>query len=148
MEKKTLNKLLENALKTDCIQIIYELLKLNPEGEELINDWYEKNDQKRKEEAQDAEFINLWDERILPTVMAFNEYGGGDYREEDDAIFLLWELSKMGKEKNISWNARKMVMDSMMEQYAIGNSGFEDMLYEIVSGFCDTEEEIVYFEEL
>ena len=92
MEKKTLNKLLENALKTDCIQIIYELLKLNPEGEELINDWYEKNDQKRKEEAQDAEFINLWDERILPTVMAFNEYGGGDYREEDDAIFILWEL--------------------------------------------------------
>ena len=80
--------------------------------------------------------------------MAFNEYGGGDYREEDDAIFLLWELSKMGKEKNISWNARKMVMDSMMEQYAIGNSGFEDMLYEIASGFCDTEEEIVYFEEL
>ena len=148
MEKKTLNKLLENALKTDCIQIIYELLKLNPEGEELINDWYEKNDQKRKEEAQDAEFINLSDERILPTVMAFNEYGGGDYREEDDAIFLLWELSKMGKEKNISWNARKMVMDSMMEQYAIGNSGFEDMLYEIASGFCDTEEEIVYFEEL
>lgn len=148
MEKKTLNKLLENALKTDCIQIIYELLKLNPEGVELINDWYEKNDQKRKEEAQDAEFINLWDERILPTVMVFNEYGGGDYREEDDAIFLLWELSKMGKEKNISWNARKMVMDSMMEQYAIGNSGFEDMLYEIASGFCDTEEEIEYFEEL
>lgn len=148
MEKKTLNKLLENALKTDCIQIIYELLKLNPEGEELINDWYEKNDQKRKEEAQDAEFINLRDERILPTVMVFNEYGGGDYREEDDAIFLLWELSKMGKEKNISWNARKMVMDSMMEQYAIGNSGFEDMLYEIASGFCDTEEEIEYFEEL
>ena len=148
MKKKTLNKLLENALKTDCIQIIYELLKLNPEGEELINDWYEKNDQKRKEEAQDAEFINLWDERILPTVMVFNEYGGGDYREEDDAIFLLWELSKMGKEKNISWNARKMVMDSMMEQYAIGNSGFEDMLYEIASGFCDTEEEIEYFEEL
>lgn len=148
MEKKTLNKLLENALKTDCIQIIYELLKLNPEGEELINDWYEKNDQKRKEEAQDAEFINLWDERILPTVMVFNEYGGGDYREEDDAIFLLWELSKMGKEKNISWNARKMVMDSMMEQYAIGNSGFEDMLYEIASGFCNTEEEIEYFEEL
>lgn len=148
MEKKTLTKLLDNALKSDCIQIIYELLKLNQEGEEIINDWYEKNDQKRKEEAQDAEFIKLWDERILPTVMEFNEYGGGDYGEEDDVIFLLWELSKMGKEKNISWNARKMVMDSMMEQYAIGNSGFEDMLYEIASGFCESEEEIEYFEEL
>lgn len=148
MEKKTLTKLLDNALKSDCIQIIYELLKLNQEGEEIINDWYEKNNQKRKEEAQDAEFINLWDERILPIVMEFNEYGGGDYEEEDDAIFLLWELSKMGKEKNISWNARKMVMDSMMEQYAIGNSGLEDMLYEIASGFCESEEEIECFEEL
>ena len=148
MEKKTLTKLLDNALKSDCIQIIYELLKLNQEGEEIINDWYEKNNQKRKEEAQDAEFIKLWDERILPTVMEFNEYGGGDYGEEDDVIFQLWELSKMGKEKNISRNARKMVMDSMMEQYAIGNSGLEDMLYEIASGFCESEEEIENYEEL
>lgn len=148
MNKKALNSLLENAWKSDCIEMIYELLKLNPEGEKILHDWYKNNDQKRKEEAQDAEFINLWDNRILPTVMEFNEYGGCYYGEDTEVISLLWNLSKMSKEKKISWNARKIVIDSMMEQYAIGNSGLEDMLYEIAEGFCDTEEEIEYFEEL
>lgn len=69
---------------------------------------------------------------------------GGAYSDEDEAADAMWKMNEIVTKYDISWEVRVAILDEMMEEFNIGNSGFEDMLIDIASVFCQTDEEKRY----
>jgi len=74
-----------------------------------------------------------------------NMYGGcSDHEEEDayDEMSIMEEL--IDKNKNISWEVRKEVLDELLEQIAEGNSSFTDYMVDVSVKLCSGKEEQIY----
>lgn len=143
MDKKTVSKMLEGATKKDFMEIISSMSVYSVEAEKVIIDWCKRNNKKNKKQAIEIELGNLW-MKARNVISEFNEYGGGPYSDEEDAVDNLWRMEEIVKKQNISWDVRVSVLDEMLEQFYIGNSGFDDMLIDIAASFCKTKEEKRY----
>lgn len=102
-----------------------------------------REDEMDKKLAIEIELGNLWME-AREVISEFNAYGGGSYSDEEDAADDLWKMDEIVKKQNISWDVRVRILDEMLEQFYVGNSGFDDMLIDIATSFCKTKEEKRY----
>ena len=143
MDKKTVNRMLEGATKQDFIEIISNMSVFSTSAEQIILDWCKRNNEKNKMHAIEIELNNLW-MKAREIISEFNTYGGGPDSDEDDAVDYLWRIESHVKKQKVSWNVRVRILDEMLEEFNIGNSGFNDLLIDIASSLCKTKEEKMY----
>ena len=143
MDKKMVNKMLEGATKQDFIEIISNMSVFSTDAEQIIIDWCKRNNEKNKMHAIEIELNNLW-MKAREVISEFNAYGGGPDSDEDDAVDYLWRIESHVKKQKVSWDVRVRILDEMLEEFNIGNSGFDDLLIDIASSLCKTKEEKMY----
>lgn len=143
MDKKTVDKMLENADRKDLIDIIVRMSKNSPKAEMVIIDWCKGNNEKYRKKAIEAELEKLWEE-ARAVISEFNEYGGGPDSDEEEAGDKLWKMDEIVKTNDISWENRVVILDEMLEEFRIGNSGFDDLLIDVASSFCKSADEKRY----
>lgn len=143
MDKQTVNEMLENADRDDLIGLIAKLTDMGGEAERAVTDWCRKHNKKNRERAIEIELGNLWRE-ARAVISEFNEYGGGPESDEEDACDNLWAMDTIVREHRLSWEIRREIVDEMLEEFYVGNSGFDDVLMEVADSFCSSDEEKRY----
>ena len=73
-------------------------------------------------------------------ISNFNEYGGGPDSEEEDAYDSLEKMAEIVETNDIPWKSRAVILDELLEEFHIGNSGFEDILIDVADSFCQSKE--------
>lgn len=77
-------------------------------------------------------------------IAEFDCYGGGSEREEETACKELDKMVELLKAHEVSWAARREVLDEMLSFVASDNSGFTDCLVDTALDMCATREEKLY----
>lgn len=147
MDKKTVDKMLESADRKDLIEIISKISKGNYKAEEVIIDWCKRNNKKYQKKAIEIELDKFW-KQAGTIISEFNQYGGGPDSEDEQACDNLWKMEKIVTTYDISWEQRREILDGMLEELNIGNSGFDDILIEVSEAFCQNEEETRYLADV
>lgn len=147
MDKNTIRKMLENAEKEDFLDIISNMSQANHKAEKVILDWCKSNNKNQQKRAAEMELENLWRE-ARSIISEFNEYGGGPDSEMEDACDNLWKMDEVVNQYDISWETRVVILDEMLEEFNIGNSGFDDILIEIADAFCKNTDENRYLADV
>lgn len=143
MDKKTAEEMLKDVSRKDLVSMIVKMTACSREAENILIDWGRKNLKTKKELVYETELKSLWDE-AQEIVSEFNEYGGGPRMRKRPFLDNLWNMSDIVKEHSISWDVRRTILDEMLYELRLGNSGFDDQLIEIAEDFCQTEDEIRY----
>ena len=143
MEKKKVSELLKNADRETFIDIIAKMSEHGPESEKVIKDWHKRNSEKYHKKAVAGELEECWEE-ARAVISEFNEYGGGPESDEEEACDHLWRMDELVKEHDIDWEDRVEILDEMLEEFYEGNSGFDDILIDVASSFCKSEQEQRY----
>lgn len=143
MDKKKAQEILKGASQKELIGIICKMTACSREAEKILLSWGSRHADTKKELVYEAELQSLWDE-AQEIISEFNEYGGGPDDEEETAADDLLRMSEIVKEHQIPWEIRKEILDGMLYEFAMGNSGFDDLLADISEDFCQTKEEIRY----
>lgn len=146
MDKKVVNEMLENAGRDDLMGLIAKMTDTGYKAEKIVTDWCRKHNKKNQEKAIEIELKNLWRE-AQAVISEFNEYGGGPESDEDDAYSNLREMDRIVQEHRLSWESRREILDEMLEEFYVGNSGFDDILIEVADSFCSSDEERRYLAE-
>lgn len=143
MDIQTASKLLKNTKREDLVKIISKLSEYSNEANECLLSYCRKNCEKEKNIVIQEQIQHYWDvaERIIDEA---NEYGGTSYKKEDEAYDALNEIYELAKKNETPWQFRQRIVDDMMEQFCIGNSGFEDALIDDCMELCRTKEEKLY----
>lgn len=89
------------------------------------------------------ELENYWRE-ARAVIRQFNDYGGGPEEDDEYASDNLWKMDEIVNKNDISWKVRAAILDEMLEEFNIGNSGFDDLLIDVASSFCISEQEKRY----
>lgn len=147
MDKNTVSVMLENAGTEDLLEIISKISQDSHKAEKIILDWCKSNNKKYQKKAIDMELKNIWND-ARSIISEFNEYGGGPDSDESDACDCLWRMDEMVNNYDISWEIRVAILDEMLEEFNIGNSGFEDILIDVASSFCKNAEERRYLADV
>lgn len=77
-------------------------------------------------------------------ISDFNEYGGGNEKDEDKAYELLDNISIILNEEELPKNIKAKLLDDIFQEYNMHNSGFEDALIDLSFQICSTKEEWRY----
>ena len=142
MDIETVEKLLENRDRTELYDIIAQLSDCSDEAEEWLLDYCSrKSGENNSALIAEKQIRHYWymAEDIIDDA---NTYGGT--KDEDDAYYALNMIDDLARENEISWECRKEIVDGMLKQFYIGNSGFEDKLIESCETLCKTNEENLY----
>lgn len=143
MDKRTVSKMLENAGKDDLIEIISNMSRYSRKAETCITDWCISNNEKYQKRAVEMELERHWEE-ARAVIQEFNEYGGGPEYDEEDAYGQLRKMDEIVNSHDISWEKRVSILDGMLEEFYVGNSGFDDILMDVADSFCKSNEEKRY----
>ena len=142
MNVDMVKKLLANQEKEELYSIVSKLSNYSEEAEEWLLDYCSKKIKKSDSALiVEKQIQHYWSvaENIIDDA---NTYGG-TYKE-DEAYYALDKIDKLVKKNKISWECRRNIVDSMMEQFYVGNSGFEDTLIDTCEVMCQSKEENLY----
>lgn len=147
MDKKTASILLEGMSEKELIGIIVKLANCSKTGEQWLLSYCKKNETSEKKQMIIAEkqLLSHW-EKAEDIIDECNCYGGGP--REDEGYEELYKMQNLINQSVVSWEIRRQIIDGMMEQFRIGNSGFEDLLVDVAVDFCKTKEESMYLAKL
>ncbi len=95
----------------------------------------------------DEEIDNLWSD-VFGIIVESNELGGCEEWKEDEVYDNLRRIQEIVEKHETSWRTRKELVDSMGYQLRLHNSGFEDLLTEVITELCITDEEMQYYDNL
>lgn len=143
MDKKTIEEMLNVASRDDLMNIITKLTKCSSKADRVVLDWCKKNNASCKDQAIGMELQKLWDD-AQEIISEFNQYGGGPDSDEEEAANALWQMDEIIKKQDISWDIRKKILDEMLKEFFVGNSGFDDLLIDVANSFCKTKDEKRY----
>ncbi len=143
MDKKTVETMLQGAVKKDYIEIISKMTICSADAEQIVLEWCKKNNKDQKDNAYEIELGNLWNE-AREVIHEFNCYGGGPEDDEETAADNLWKMDEIVKKHKISWTVRETILDEMLDEFYVGNSGFDDLLIDVAESFCKKKEEKRY----
>lgn len=142
MDKKTILKLLEGMTQEELIEIIINLANYSEKGERWLLEYCRKNgDKKNQIFIIEKQLLSHW-RNAEGIIGECNCYGGGP--REDEGYEELYAMDQIVEKHDISWDVRKEIIDGMMEQFKIGNSGFDDSLVDTSLAFCKEKEEKLY----
>lgn len=143
MDKKTVEEMLKTASREDLTDIITKLTKHSSKADQVVLDWCKKNNSRCRDQAIEMELQNLWD-GAQEIISEFNQYGGGPDSDEEKAADALWQMTEIVEDHEISWDIRVAILDGMLTEFFVGNSGFDDLLIDTAEAFCKTKDEKRY----
>ena len=91
--------------------------------------------------------VQYWT-RASEIIDEFNEYGGGPEEEEEIACDELEKMTELLETEEIPWEPRKELLEEVLDFIRMDNSGFSDMLTDVVRSMCRTKEEKIYLADL
>jgi tetratricopeptide (TPR) repeat protein len=142
MDKNTIARLLKNANQEELIKIINTLVSFDSDSEEWLLDYCkQKGDSSSKTLIAKKQILHYWNE-AEEIIGEANEYGGT--YNEDDAYNALSMIAELCNETKTDWKFRQPIVDEMLEQFYIGNSGFDDALVDSCMVLCQSKNEKLY----
>lgn len=142
MNIDTVKKLLANQEKTELYNIISRLSSYSEDAEEWLLDYCSKKSKKSDSSLiVEKQIQHYWS--VAEDIIDDANMYGGTYNE-DDAYDALDKIDELVKKNEISWECRRNIVDSMMEQFYAGNSGFDDTLIDSCEVLCQSKEEKLY----
>ena len=140
-KKSKIKSLLLDKTESQLRELIIDIVSRFPDSYEFIFR-QEKSEGKVDVNAELA--AELWTDAEA-IISEFNEYGGGPEEDEEEAHEKIEELSKLLP--SLPWQERREIMDDMLKQYHLGNSGFDDVLIDACFEMCKEEQEWLYLAE-
>jgi len=142
MNIDTVKKLLANQERTELYSIISKLSNYSEDAEEWLLDYCSKKGKKSDSSLiVEKQIQHYWS--VAEGIIDDANMYGGTYNE-DDAYDALDKIDELAKKNKISWECRRDIVDSMLEQFYIGNSGFDDTLIDTCEILCQSKEEKLY----
>jgi len=147
MDEHTLQQLIGKMDKRKLIDLIGQIVAENPSAEQTLLVFCQKESPPvHKNLAEGNLLLKLWENARI-VIHEATALGGCSDEEEVDAYDELEEISKLVQKSEISWEFRREVVDEMLEQIGLDNSGFTDPLADAAEEMCRTPEERVYYAE-
>ena len=142
MNIDTVKKLLANQERTELYSIISKLSNYSEDAEEWLLDYCSKKGKKSDSSLiVEKQIQHYWS--VAEGIIDDANMYGGTYNE-DDVYDALDKIDELAKKNKISWECRRDIVDSMLEQFYIGNSGFDDTLIDTCEILCQSKEEKLY----
>lgn len=144
MNKENVKILTEDLNRDQLLEIISIMSSNSTKASELFLNYCKDKDTSI---IFDEKIDNLWAD-VFYIVVEANELGGCEEWEEDQVYDNLREIQEIIKKYKTTWKARKVLVDSMEYQLRLRNSGFVDILAEVIMDLCITDEEKQYYDNL
>ncbi len=142
MDYSTIDKLLKDVSREELIKIITRLVSFDTDSEEVLLDYCkQKGDGSSKSLIVKKQIQHYWNE-AEKIISEANEYGGT--YNEDDAYDALYMIDTLCDEIELDWKFKQPIVDEMLEQFYIGNSGFDDTLIDSCMMLCSRKDEKLY----
>ena len=142
MDKKTAAALLGGMSQEELIKVIIKLVNYSEKGERWLLEYCRENgDKANLNLIAEKQLLGYW-RNAEDIIYECNCYGGS--AREDEGYDELYAMQQLVKKYDISWELRKEIIDGMMKQFKIGNSGFDDSLVDTSLDFCKTKDEKLY----
>lgn len=144
MDDKTLMEIAGNMDKEKLLKLISFMISLSESARQVLVDYCQKN-VTAGNNKQDAEkqLRQHWN-KAQPVIEMFNTCGGGPKSDEDDVRDELNMMKDLLGKSEISWTARREVLDEILEEVASDNSGLTDILVDVAANMCKAKEEKIY----
>ena len=147
MDKKTLNQLIGKYDKRELLELISYIVCRSNASQQALLDYCQKKEKNKKTDNQEfiieTQMKRHW-EKAAKIIEMFDMYGGGPESDEEDAYDELEALEKLVNDNNISWIARKSILDELLAFVSSDNSGFTDYLVDIALTMCVQKNEKLY----
>ena len=151
MDNKTIKNLLQNYDKAELQKLLIAILSKNSAAQQVLLDYCRKNGKPLKQEDYSTIILNQLENhwtRASEIIDEFNEYGGGPEEEEEIACDELEKMTELLETEEIPWEPRKELLEEVLDFIRMDNSGFSDMLTDVVRSMCRTKEEKIYLADL
>ena len=104
-----------------------------------VMEWYTL--QKGAETKEPLSNKLLWEywERAEEIISDFNDYGGGPEDLEYEAYEYLEKITGLFSQYPIPTEEKRLLINKLFTQYAIGNSGFDDGLMDMICELCESD---------
>ena len=151
MDNKTIKKLIQNYETAELQELILAIVSKNPSAQQALLKYCQKKGKTLKPEDYATVIINQLENhwtRASEIIDEFNEYGGGPEEEEEIACDELEKMTELLETEEIPWEPRKELLEEVLDFIRMDNSGFSDMLTDVVRSMCRTKEEKIYLADL
>lgn len=116
----------DNSIRRECLDTLKKSVKVN----DVL-----------KEGAESSALLSLWYE-LEPELSELDEYGGGDYGQEDDVSEYLSELCGKLDKTTLSKNDRNEFLEEVLRYIKSGNAGMDDFLYDAAYATCKNDDDL------
>ena len=100
-----------------------------------MQDFYGGDISEQKVKINDTLLSGYWKD-LKKIVNYFNNYGGGDTKDENKAYDLFDKLNTLAKKEIFSDKLRMDIFREVLFEHNRGNSGFDHVLDELLHGLC------------
>lgn len=142
MDLTTVKKLLENVKRDELIKMIAKLTTYDEKSEEWLLEYCKEHCIDSDKNLVTQKQIQHYWEAAESIINEANQYGGT--YDEDEAYNALSMIADLAEKTKTAWGFRRPIVDEMMEQFYLGNSGFEDALADTCMVLCQGKEEKLY----
>ncbi|CAI8711129.1 TPR_REGION domain-containing protein [Bacillus pseudomycoides] len=132
----SLQDLCKELEKEELIALVKHLADQYMDIDMAVMEWYAL--QKGTEKKAPVSNKLLWEywDRAEAIISDFNDYGGGPEHLEYDVYEYLEKMTDVLSQYSISTEEKKLLINRVFTQYAIGNSGFDDVLMDKIYEIC------------
>ena len=147
MDRNTVRKLIEGYTKEELQELVEYLADESESAGQGLLDYCQ-----RKEKSVESDKLSLIIEKQISVhwsqakeiIAEFDRYGGGPEWEEETVWEELDKIAGLLKDHEVSWTARRQMLDEMLAFIASDNSGFTDCLADVAFAMCKGREENIY----
>lgn len=135
----SLQDLCKELEKEELIALVKHLAHQYMDIDMAVMEWYAlQKGTEKKEPVSNKLLWEYWD-RAEAIISDFNDYGGGPEHLEYDVYEYLEKMTDVLSQYSISTQEKKLLINRVFTQYAIGNSGFDDVLTDKIYEICESD---------
>lgn len=139
------HRLLNTLEKDELIALIEQMARTSREAQENLTYHLENHQGQKNRKADEGTQLNTHWRRAYPLITKANRQGGCSATDEEQVIHVVGLMEKiLTREKSYSWNARKVILDDLLEQVVIDNSPFTELLVDLSVSLCQEKKEHLY----
>lgn len=135
----SLQDLCKELEKEELIALVKHLADQYMDIDMAVMEWYAlRKGTEKKAPVSNKLLWEYWD-RAEAIISDFNDYGGGPEHLEYDVYEYLEKMTDVLSQYSISTEEKKLLINRVFTQYAIGNSGFDDVLMDKIYEICESD---------
>lgn len=153
MSEFSIKNQIESLNADELIRLIMYLIQSGEQTRLHVLEWLDKNNDKpenaenqkniKTQKIHDELLFQYWN-KAQNIISEFNCYGGGPDEDEEEAYDWLGRISDLISEDKITSDVKRKFMDEVFIEYDAGNSGFDDVLIDLLFELCKEKNEWEY----